>query len=160
METNIAENPNFLSHFDGRSAIESFTQYIVNRIKDGQEDPLKYHIQAKGLMKALDAIEKEVKPLIIKEADKYRGEGKVIEIFGAKVEFKEVGVSYQYDGCGDSQWETLSAEIKTLTERRKERETFLRGLKTPIEVVNTSTGEVERIHPPVKKGSESIAVSF
>jgi hypothetical protein len=156
----LTEKTNFLAEFNGKSAIDTFVSTMVARIKDGQEDALKYHIQAKGLMKALDAIEKEVKPQILKEADKYRGDGKVISVFGAKVEFKEVGVIYNYAGCADPEWERLDAEIKSLTERRKERETFLRSLKEPIELISTGTGEVRRVHPPVKKGQESIAVSF
>jgi hypothetical protein len=42
-----------------------------------------------------------------------------------------------------------------LKEKIKERETFLKSLKAPLEVVNTDTGETTTIVPPVKKSTST-----
>jgi len=43
---------------------------------------------------------------------------------------------------------------------RKERETFLRALKEPMEVLDNMTGEVIILRPPVKKSTEGVKVSI
>jgi len=45
-------------------------------------------------------------------------------------------------------------------EGRKERETFLKALKEPMEVLDSVTGEVIILRPPVKKSTEGIKVSI
>lgn len=59
--------------------------------------------------------------------------------------------TYSYEN--DKEWSELNTKLK-------ERETFLKGLKHPIEVLNKETGEVETIYPPTFKKSDYIKAEF
>lgn len=58
-----------------------------------------------------------------------------------------------YDFKNDKEWVRLNQLLK-------DRETLLKGLKEPIEVVDETTGEVTTLYPPIKKVSDYILGVF
>lgn len=138
------------------SEIAVFAHQLIRSVREGNTNPLELHVA----LKALELLSKEVREQIeentLIEASKYSE--KKFNAYGAIVERGEVGTTYNYEMSGDSQWESLDAQIKTLTEKKKERETFLRSLKDPITTLNEETGEVEQIKPPTKRSKEGIKI--
>jgi hypothetical protein len=153
-----AEVAQFIKHFDGADAIDTFVKYQCSMILDGHIDPLQYYIHSKALRKALDNIDTQIKDSVYSEATKYPE--KKFEAFGGVVEKAETGVSYSYSDCHDPVWHDLTAQAELIKSKLKDRETFLKTLKEPITMVDEQTGETTKIYPPVKKGQEFIKVSF
>lgn len=135
--------------------VATFAKGIIQSVKNGDANPL----EALVMMRALQLLSKEVidqiEENILNEANRYNE--KTIEIYGAKIDKCDVKTEYLYETSGDSQWEELDAEIKGLTERRKEREEFLRAIKDPIIIVN-KYGVEEIVKPPVKRTKEGVRV--
>lgn len=59
---------------------------------------------------------------------------------------------YDYSNCNDSEWTKAKEVIK-------EREAFLKSLKTSIDVI-TEDGEVVKLLPPAKKVTETVKVTI
>ncbi len=60
--------------------------------------------------------------------------------------------TYDFAACGDNEWDNLDLQIKRLTDRRKERENFLKTLKKPI--ADAESGDI--INPPAFTTSEYV----
>jgi hypothetical protein len=138
------------------SEVAIFAKQIIENVQNGNANPLEVKVMMRALRAVAEEVEEEIDDNAISEAEKYSE--KVVEMYGARIEKAEVGVNYNYASSGLSEWEKLDAEIKALTDRRKEKETFLRALKEPMTVVNESTGEIETIKPPLKKSKSGIKV--
>ena len=137
------------------SEIAVFAHQLIRSVKEGNTNPLELHVA----LKALELLSKEVREQIeentLIEASKYAE--KKFDAYGAIVERGEVGTTYNYETSGDSEWEWLDSQVKTFTERKKERETFLRAIKEPMQIVNAD-GVSETVKPPVKRSKEGIKV--
>jgi len=80
--------------------------------------------------------------------------------FGNKFELMEASTKYDFSACGDPIWNDLSEHLEYVKMALKERETFLKSLKSPIilEIVNPRTGEVfpdTNIYPPIKSSTST-----
>ncbi len=62
--------------------------------------------------------------------------------------------------CNDSDWNYTNDRIKLLTDKRKQREEFLKSLTDTITIVNDQTGEMETIGPPLKKQVMGLKVTL
>lgn len=153
------ESPDFIRHF-GKDSIKSFAEYEISRIEEGIDNPLEFKIKATALKKSLEIIEDKIKNKAFDEASKYRGEGKVVEVFGAKIEFSDLGVRWDYSDCGDTQWNEFDKKIKELSELKKERELFLKSIKGTLTIADETTGEMITIQSPIRSGKEGIKISF
>ncbi len=78
---------------------------------------------------------------------------------GNKIAKAEHGTKYDFTGC-DPEWEMLDQERSSVANRIKDRETFLKALKAPIEVLNSQTGEIDVIKPPTKTSVSGINISI
>jgi hypothetical protein len=123
---------------------QSFANDLVRRVNEGEINPLTLKAQMKFIEKTLELVDKQTKDSWIKEAGKY---GKSFDYQGWKVEEVEAGTSYDY---------SLDFEWSELKEKLKERETFLKSLKHPIEVVDKTTGETTTIYPPIKRSTTTL----
>ena len=136
--------------------IGKFVHQIVRGVKDGNANALEVKVMMRALRAVAEEVEEEIDENAVREAEKYSE--KTIEMYGARIEKGEVGVSYDYAASGLSEWEQLDAQIKTLTEQRKEKEAFLRALKEPMTRLHEETGEIETIRPPQKKSKTGVKI--
>jgi hypothetical protein len=135
--------------------VATFAKGIITSVRNGDANAL----EALVMMRALQLLSKEVieqiEENILNEANRYNE--KSIEMYGARIDKGDVKTEYLYETSGDSQWEELDADIKRLTERKKEREEFLRAIKDPVLIVNKEGAE-EMVKPPVKRTKEGVKV--
>ena len=139
---------------------QSFVLDIISRIEDGQADPIKVKLQAKKMEELTKAIQDNprFRDLLHDEAAKH---GRTFEAYEAKFELRSLPAKYDYTGCNDAEWQRLTTSIEELTQRRKDREAFLKAL--PASGFNTVTenGEVITLYPPVKgPAGETIAITL
>lgn len=75
---------------------------------------------------------------------------------GTKMELAEVGTKYDYQTCGDLELVNLNAQLLTIENAIKERQTFLKILPVSgIEII-LDGGEVAKIYPPIKTSTSSV----
>ena len=94
----------------------------------------------------------------IAEQDKYGKER--MSYHGATFDIKEAGVKYDYSQCQDVIWNDIDKKMQMLTERKKEREAFLKTIKERFTFVDESTGEIVTIYPAQKKSTTTYAITW
>lgn len=108
-----------------KTEIAEQTQRLVEKVLDGDINPL----HAYGLLVALEKIAGEAKKAIasqaLDEAEKYPE--KEIGVYGAKFQIKEAGVKYDY--TNDPEWRDYQEQIDIVRAQQKGRETVLQSLK-------------------------------
>ena len=108
-----------------KTEIAEQTQRLVEKVLDGDINPLR----AYGLLVALEKIAGEAKKAIasqaLDEAEKYSE--KEIGVYGAKFQIKEAGVKYDY--TNDPEWRDYQEQIDIVRAQQKGRETVLQSLK-------------------------------
>ena len=98
------------------------------------------------------------KGILLDEAQRY---GKSFDYQTAKIDIREVGVKYDYSGCGSSALAELYEKQNAINDAIKELEAYHKPLPTSgIQVLNPSTGEVETHYPPSKSSTTSVAVTL
>jgi len=155
METAIST----LTYFNtSKEGINRFVDKVVSEVEGGLINPLDLVIYLRSIQKSIDGINDKVKQMIIDEADKYPQ--KSFEYKGAMISKEELGTKYDYENCEDMIWGKLDSEIKGLTEKKKERETFLKTIKDPIGYTDTETGETWKVNPPIKRSTSGVKVTI
>lgn len=138
-----------------KEQIDMFISKTVDEIKCGNVNALQLKAQLKCFEKVAEGIDKATKNEQLTERMKYKE--KVVEIYGAKIEIAEVGTKYDYSACNDLEWNNLDAKIKKLSEKKKDRETFLKALSKPMAMADEHTGgEMIMINPPLKTSTTSL----
>ncbi len=138
--------------------VDIFSDSIIQSVKNGELEPFTVLIHDRANKKAFERILNEIKPELQTASDKYPG--KSFEYAGNVIEKAEHGTKYDYSNCGYSEWNKYNKEIEALTEKLKECETFLKALRSPIEILNPYTGEVEIVSPPTKKSTSGFNVKL
>ena len=141
-----------------KKALNQFAQRIITDVQGGYENPLEIHVLLKKYDYVLEEIKKGIKENLITEVAKYGD--KPFEYAGAEVHHTPTATSYDFDHCGDTEWETLDSEVKALTDKRKKREEFLKAISQPVTIVNELTGEMETISAPIKKQAMGVKVTL
>jgi hypothetical protein len=54
----------------------------------------------------------------------------------------------------------LTTQIEALKSTLKDRETFLKSIKAPMQMIDENSGEVYTIYPPKKTSSTTLKVTF
>ena len=113
----------------GKQQVATFTQKLKNEILASDRNPLPILVQLKYIEKVITETlkDEEIKYHFLKEFLLYDKE-KIVTVNGAKLSESETGVKYDFNASGDVVWMDLDKQIKDLTEKRKERETFLKGI--------------------------------
>ena len=142
-----------------KDIISQHADQLLELIDNGHTDAISIAIQAKYLTEVLEATKERIRELVCDELHKY-AKGEQCVKHGASFALKEAGVSYDYSGCGDLQWSDLDSQIKVLTEQRKEREKFLRGIKDSLTIVDESTGEIATLHAPIKRSTSTYSITW
>jgi len=91
----------------------------------------------------------------LEEAEKYGT--KSFEKGNAKFQVKEVGVTYDFNNCNDFEYETLCKSISELTEKKKQRELFLKSITPDIEIFGS---DGIKLNPAVKKSTTQVVITL
>lgn len=134
------------------------TDKLILRVMDGYLDPIDALIYVKKAQEQFKMLEEKIRP--IAEDNIRLQKGEVYKRFDTEIIQKEVGVKYDFLTCNDPEWGALNTEIEVLKETIKQRESFLKNVTKPLELVNTDSGETYTINPAVRSGKLGIALSI
>ena len=133
---------------------------IFQELLEGRINPMELHIR----MKSIEEVVKQLtsmpayKAIVLDDAEKH---GKSFQYHNAKVDIREVGVKYDYSGCGSGALADLYEKQDAINDAIKDLEMYHKQLPTSgIQVVIPSTGEVETHYPPAKTSTTSVAVTL
>jgi hypothetical protein len=133
---------------------------IFDEVLNGRINPLELHLRLKSaeeVIKQLTGLE-PYKAILLDEAQKH---GKSFNYQTAKIDIREVGVKYDYSGCGNSELAALYDQQKAIEERIKVIETYHKGLPSAgVQVLVHPHGELETHYPPAKTSTTSVAVTL
>lgn len=126
--------------------LDTFIDYVCNTIESGMDDPLKVLAYSKKMEYVTSRITERIKEAAKKE---FENHGERANLFGCEMAYAPTFTRYDFTACGDPQWNEASKIVE-------ERESFLKGLKSPQTIVVEGTGEVVEVRPPIKKQSFGI----
>ena len=81
-----------------------------------------------------------MKKKVLDMKEQIREKEKEVIVNGAKLQQQETGVKYAYADSGDPVWNDLCKQIDELTEKRKDRETFLKAIPYDAGIVDAESG--------------------
>lgn len=133
-----------------------FSKSIIETVQEGNANAIEVLVMLRALEAVSETVREAIKQNIDAAADKYSERS--FEVAGARIEKSEVGVSYDYTLSNDREWERCATDEKTAAACRKARETFLRALKEPMDILDKETGEVMTLRPPLKRSNSGLKV--
>lgn len=137
---------------------QTFVEQVIYNIEEGNQDPLKIHLQVKCLEDIIKQLTSHplYKENLITEAQKF---GKSFEHHNAKFEIKEMGVKYDYSNSQDPIYNELIIKKAELDEQIKEREKLLKSVPlSGMQIIVED--ELVTVYPPVKTSTTSITVNL
>lgn len=134
-----------------------FASKLILEVNEGNVNPLDLHIKLTAMQTAIETVKKAISEQTLTEAQRY-GQ-KTFEHQSAEVTIKELGTKYDYSNCNDAELEELNKKIASLEEAKKKRETFLKALTSPMDIV-VNEAEVVKIYPPVKRSTTGVAITL
>lgn len=137
--------------------ISNAADVIATEVIDGHEDALQLLVGIKAVQKLLDAISERIEESALNEA---LLESKRFEKFGAKIEVREVGTRYNFDGCNDPVLARLTEAKKQWADLEKDRQTLLKTLRGKTEMLDTETGEIIHVIPPIKTSKTGVVITL
>ena len=137
-----------------KQSIAFFAASIINEVEDGKIDPLKVHTLCKAMTETADKIIAGIKENVKIEAAKY-GE-KPFMFNGCELHNTSVKTEYDYEVCGDWEWEMLNTQMAIIKKQMTERQEWLKTMGSPQTVINKLTGEICEIVPPMKRTSMGV----
>lgn len=150
-----------LSLFQTNKAERSaFVAQIIQDIQQGDTDALKVHLQMKCMEDIIKGVtsDAQYKEALLDQA--YR-RGKSFSYQNADWDIREMGVSYDYAGCGDVVLNELVRQAEELTAKIKERQEWLKVIpEGGMVVVDKDTGETWEVVRPVKRSTTTVAVKL
>lgn len=99
--------------------------------------------------------------LVREDIEKNADDGKTFNTkHGVKFELYEAATKFDYESCGDPVWNRLSKEAELVKMKMKERESFLKGLKSTItmNIMDPDTAEFHEnveLYPPSKSSTST-----
>lgn len=153
----IITTEKLLESISGKSHVNALIESLTFNVSEGITNPLEFRVKAKML---IEALEQSIKLTNDDAMTEHMKHGKRAEMFGAVVDSVETGVRYNYDETGDRVWQQLDELVKEYTEKKKNREMFLRSLNQPMHFVDDITGEMYTINPPIKTSSTTLKITM
>jgi hypothetical protein len=138
--------------------ILEFQNEILNSVKNGFEDALFLLVKLKAMSKALDGTIDAIHEHALSEA--YKHGQKSFGLYGAKVEIKEMGTKWFFDQTGDPIIYRLERDKKAISEKEKDRQSFLKTLKEKTSFLDEESGEVFTVFPARKESKTGIAITI
>lgn len=150
-----------------RAEREQYVSGVIQKMEDGNIDPLKVHIQVKATEQLIKMLtDKKDNPataerygkLVLAAAELH---GKKFELHNATFQIKEAGATYDYSQCNDPEIKALQALEKSVKADLKIREDFLKTVPAKgLEVLDKETGELITIYPPAKKSTTTLQTTL
>ena len=140
-----------------KPSLERFANSIIQDVKEGRSNPLEIQILIKKYEFVLNEIKENIKVNVNTETAKY-GE-KPFGYGGAECHYTPTRTEYDFTVCGDHLWVFHDQKVNEHSESKKERESFLKTIKEPMNVIDED-GEVITITPPQKKQSYGLKVTI
>lgn len=135
----------------------AFSDKLVGEVESGNISALDLHIKLIAMEKSIADVKKRIAEYALSESEKYGS--KSFEHLHAKVDVVEVGVKYDYSSCGDAEWHEIDDQINSLSEKKKDREKFLKTLTKPLQLVKDD-GEGIIVNPPLKTSTTGLKISL
>lgn len=132
-----------------RAQVDVFSDQLIESVRNGELDPIQLRATFKALEMVMDRVSKETLPNALTAADKYPGER--FEAYGCSIQKGDTYTAYDYASSGDPVYAQRFKIAEQAKEQLKEREAFLKAVKSVMTIVDEGTGEVVTIKPPVKK---------
>jgi hypothetical protein len=146
-----------LSQFATTStSIDVFSDSVIESVKQGEVDPLAVYTQIKAMAKASERILKEISENVLTAADKYPGTK--FSYMGNDVVKGSVKTTYDYSVCSDPEWEQFKTDEETAKASREARETFLKSLTKPTDLIIDGVGVT--VNPPKKNEVQGIKLTI
>jgi hypothetical protein len=140
-----------------KQQIETFAYSLEQGLNNGQiiaSDLLRFQ-------KAMEKVFEKIKPTLIENAlNEISQYEKNSVIKGSEFSIVEAGVKYDYSECNDIEYNTLTTQIEAIKSTLKDRETFLKAIKEPLQMIDENSGEVYTIYPPKKTSTTTLKVTF
>ena len=140
-----------------KQQIETFAYSLEQGLNNGQiiaSDLLRFQ-------KAMEKVFEKIKPTLIENAlNEISQYEKNTIIKGSEFSIVEAGVKYDYSNCNDLEYNMLNTQLEALKSTLKDRETFLKSIKQPLQMIDENSGEVYTIYPPKKTSSTTLKVTF
>lgn len=155
MKQNLIINNEWIPN---KESIQEISNNFINPIINGDIQIEKGILILRAIKKAIEDAEDKLHEDVVDAISKYGKEGASIN--GAKINIKEVGVKYDFDNCHCAIWNDLNNSIKELTEKRKEREAYLKCIIKKTTLVNEETGEIYTINPAIRKSTTGFVIQF
>ncbi len=141
--------PDFISFNPTKANIKATGVQLLKLIDEGVENPLKIAQIKKFFADVFESIEKDLRSHVLDSMS----ENKETVFGGTRFEPMESGTKYAYDKCGDTYYNWLAQE-------KKDREAILKALKSPTELVDKNSGEINVVYPPLKTSTSTYKVIF
>ena len=140
--------------------IQEFAAKLVESVVDGDMSPLLIQVQLSAFENVIAEVKKnkDFKEAALNEAMRYGVRS--FEAFNANIQVKETGVKYDYSLCCHPQYEKICSDIEFLTEKKKSFEKYLQTLSEPTDFIDPESGEMCKIHPPVKTSTTAVAITI
>lgn len=140
-----------------KSDITEFAKKIEDYLDSGEAKASDIMANFKGIEKVAEIIKPKLTKLVVDEISKY---GKEAELNGVVFKIQEFGTKYQFDQTGDTVWTRLKEEAEKANKALKEREEFLKTIKTSETLVDPDTSEILTVYSPSKTSTTGIALSI
>jgi len=162
--------PSILSLFEtNKEQRKSFVTDVVERLRNGEIDPLKVHLQVKAMEEIITTLtstdEKknknftlaiDYKNMLLRSAEQH---GKKFQLHNAEFSIKEAGTVYDWSKCEDPELNELLAQEKALKEKIKAKQDFLKTV--PASGIEIRFGdELVTVYPPAKSSTTSVSVTL
>lgn len=141
-----------------KAQVQEMATNLIEQVMDGNTNALSAHVKVLALEKVMEIVKKTIATEVLKEAEKY-GQKRFMA-YGASVEMAENSVKYDYQMCGDPDWNEANVKVEVWTKAKKEREEFLKYLKKSMEIIDPASGEVIKISPPVKTSISGVKITL
>ena len=141
-----------------KAGVEKFSGQLIASVENGEVNPLELKALCKFIEAVIERVDKATRESQLTEALRY--DGKKFSAYGFEIEKADVGISYDYDSCGDPIYRHRKAIFEEAKKQLDERIKFLKGIHEPTPLVDPESGEVATVYPPKKKGSEGLKFSM
>jgi hypothetical protein len=142
-----------------KEAIQQYADVLIDQLEAGHSNTLDVALKIKFMEELIEKIKDRLRSMVVDELDKYQ-KGEECVRYNASFKAKESGVRYDFHPCNDPKWSGLTQSINELTEKRKERELFLKSIKEKTTFVDDETGEIVNIFPARKLSTTTYEIRW
>lgn len=142
-----------------KSRVETMANQIVEIADAGESDSLTLLAKLEFVSQIIETAKSKLREFAVDDLDAYGPEARSgVKRLGVTFKQKETGVKYDYSNT-DS-WVNLKSLEDSQAEKRKNLESTLKTLKSPMAIVDPETGEMFDANPPIKSSKTSVEITL